>query len=122
MDDHRCSWMITEDKRCNNNVLMDGLCVRHLKQKCSICFENVKSLNSLSTKRLTCGHSFHLNCILGWYVHSDECPVCRRKQNRDPLITYRDNVEEKMRKKYKDAIRTLEIELIKLRRRVNTPN
>ena len=96
---------------CKNVILMDNLCARHLKQKCSICFEQVKSTNSATTKRLCCGHSFHLKCILNWFVESEDCPTCRTKHMGDPLLSFKHKIEESMRKKYIDAIRSLEREL-----------
>jgi len=96
---------------------MDSLCSRHLKQTCSICWENVRSANSANTKRLACGHSFHLNCILEWFVKSNECPVCRQEQIKDPMILYKDKIQEELRDLYRDAMRTYETEILMLRRR-----
>jgi hypothetical protein len=39
------------------------------------------------------------------------------EQDDDPLIVFRKHVEENMREKYRDAIRSLEIELARARRR-----
>ena len=100
---------------CKNVILMDSFCNRHLKQKCSICFEQVRSANSPNTKRLHCGHSFHLDCILEWFVQSDECPVCRQVQKNDKLLKFKQKVQHELREKYKDAIRTYENELRRLR-------
>lgn len=80
----RCTW-----NNCKNNVLMDSLCSRHLKQQCSICFEKVPSTNSARTKRLSCGHAFHLRCIISWFERSDDCPVCRKTQPNDDLIVFK---------------------------------
>lgn len=96
----KCTW-----KNCNNIVLMDSFCSRHLKQQCSICFEPVPSTNSARTKRLSCGHAFHLRCIIKWFEMSDDCPVCRKAQTYDDLIKFKHNVENAIRKKYQDALR-----------------
>lgn len=96
----KCAW-----KNCNNIVLMDSFCSRHLKQQCSICFEPVPSTNSARTKRLSCGHAFHLRCIIKWFEISDDCPVCRKAQTHDDLIKFKHNVENTIRKKYQDALR-----------------
>ena len=93
---------------------MDGLCCRHLKQKCLVCLETVGSTNTVTSKRLTCGHAFHPNCITTWFITSDECPVCRCKQPEDPIIVFKDKVEDGMRVKYKDAIDSLEDEVKRL--------
>lgn len=106
-----CKW-----KLCTNCVLMDGLCARHLKQTCMICFEKVPSTNSARSKRLWCGHSYHFRCIIKWFETSDVCPVCRKTQSTDDLITFRKNIEESMRIKYKDAIKNYEREIVRLRR------
>ena len=105
-----------QKKGCKLNVLMDGFCVRHLKQKCSICLEDVPSTNSASHKRLSCGHAFHFRCILNWFVCSNECPSCRTKQISDPLIKFKEKVESEMRRKYKEAIQSLESENRRLTR------
>ena len=79
---------------CNRKVLFDGLCVRHHKGACSVCLEPVSSVNRATSKRLTCGHAFHMKCIMKWFVTSDECPSCRTPQPNDPLITFRDAVKQ----------------------------
>jgi hypothetical protein len=112
-----CRWHPVGGTQCKSAVLMDGFCSRHLKQKCAVCFDPVRSTNSPNTKRLTCGHSYHLRCIITWFEHSSDCPVCRKKQDNDTLVVFKEHIEEKMRKKYIDAIRTLEIEVARLRRR-----
>ena len=105
-----CKW----EKGCKNKIFRDDLCCRHLKQQCSVCLEDVGSINTANTKRLSCGHSYHINCILNWFVTSNECPVCRSNQDNDLLINFKDKVEDNMRAKYKDAIKSLEDELIYL--------
>ena len=105
-DDLKCKW-----NKCSNVVLRDGYCTRHLKQKCSICFETVPSTNSAKHKRLKCGHAFHFDCIIQWYAESDVCPVCRQSQNQDPLIQFKKKIEKKMRRLYRDAIISLETEI-----------
>ena len=113
-----CKWVTNTGNKCKNNVLMDEFCSRHLKQKCSVCWENVRSTNSSNTKRLSCGHSFHLNCILNWFIKSNECPVCRQEQIKDPFILYKEKIQEDLRDIYRDAMKTYEIELTFLRRRL----
>ncbi len=99
------------EPQCGKHVLMDGLCVRHLKQKCLVCLESVSSTNTINSKRLLCGHAFHPNCIMTWFVSSDECPVCRTKQTGDSLLEFKEKVEDVLREKYKDAIDSLEAEV-----------
>jgi hypothetical protein len=107
--------MICQWNNCKNLILMDNYCPRHLKQKCAICFEKVPSTNSAKNKRLHCGHAFHLDCILQWFKESDECPICRKKQTSDSIIKFRNDIEDRMRLKYRDAIRSLEAEIRQMR-------
>lgn len=102
--------MTCERQGCKLNVLMDGFCIKHLKQTCSICMESVSSLNTSTNKRLQCGHAFHTRCILRWFAASDDCPTCRHTQKNDPFILFKKGVEDQIRHKYRDAIRSLEIE------------
>jgi hypothetical protein len=104
-------------KGCKGKIVLDGKCCRHLTQQCSICLENVGSTNTIATKRLTCGHAYHTDCILNWFITSDECPVCRTKQLEDPLILFKLKVEDELRQKYKDAIHSFEREILELRLR-----
>ena len=105
----------TGKEGCKGKIILDGMCCRHLNQTCSICLENVKSTNTIGTKRLTCGHSYHVDCILNWFVTSNECPVCRVKQVDDSVILFKEKVEEVLREKYRDAIESLQQEVLELR-------
>jgi len=45
--------------------------------ECSICIDNVQPHNG---GHITCGHSFHNECIQNWIAHNhDTCPNCRIK-------------------------------------------
>ena len=105
----------TGKEGCKGKIILDGMCCRHVKQQCSICLENVGSTNTISTKRLSCGHSYHVDCILNWFVTSNECPVCRVKQVDDSVILFKEKVEEVLREKYRDAIESLQQEVLELR-------
>ena len=105
-----CSHAIKDATACGKPVLMDGLCVRHVKQSCGICLESVSSTNTINSKRLTCGHAFHVPCIMEWFVEADECPTCRTKQIGDPLIRYRDKTQNIVRARFRDAIKSLQEE------------
>lgn len=40
---------------------------------CPICRESIETnLHSLS-----CGHNFHVNCVVEWFRNSPTCPMCR---------------------------------------------
>lgn len=112
MSTTKCKWKTSTGKACANIILLDEYCSRHLKQQCLICMEDVKSTNTATTKRLTCGHSFHFNCIIKWYVTSDECPTCRTKQPNDPIIQFKKQIEDELRQKYMDAIHSVETDNI----------
>jgi hypothetical protein len=79
----------------------------------------ITSMNTIKIKRLTCGHAFHIDCISEWFITSEDCPVCRTKQPGDPLITFKNKVEESMREKYKYAIKSLEDEIVTLKETLN---
>jgi len=52
-----------------------------------------------------------------WFETSDECPVCRTIQDTDPIIAFKNHVQDNIRVRYMDAIRTLEHEVQRLRSR-----
>lgn len=94
---------------------MDGLCVRHVKQSCSVCLEPVLSTNTVNSKRLSCGHAFHVPCIMEWFVESDECPACRTKQHGDPILQFREKSQNVIRARFRDALHSLEEENSRLK-------
>jgi hypothetical protein len=53
-----------------------------------------------------------------WFEMSDECPVCRTEQDTYALIIFKKNIEEAMRIKYREAIRSLEhqVQILRTRR------
>ena len=46
---------------------------------CTICFEELGSEHTTSTK---CAHTFHTNCLDDWLADNRICPYCRTS---DPL-------------------------------------
>jgi len=52
-----------------------------------------------------------------WFEESIECPQCRMEQDDDPIVVFRKHIEDNMREKYRDAIRSLENELARTQRR-----
>ena len=107
-----CSSVTLSGAKCKRAAVEDGKCLVHLSHTCAICLEATKR----SDKRLKCKHVFHNKCIMTWFETSIECPICRMEQDDDPIIVFRKNVEENMREKYRDAIRSLELELRARRR------
>lgn len=89
---------------CKRKILQDGLCELHARQVCPICMESVTSCNTSKAKRLSCGHAFHVSCILPWFQESDNCPTCRKAQDTDPIIQFKKYVEDKIRNKYLELI------------------
>ena len=47
-----------------------------LSYRCSICMESI--LLYKQTHKLSCGHTFHSNCIMSWFrSKNNTCPYCR---------------------------------------------
>jgi len=105
--------MTLSGKKCKHMAIQDGKCRIHSQHACTICLE----LTNRSDRKLKCKHMFHDKCIIKWYEESIECPTCRMEQDDDPLIIFRKNIEENIRIKYKDAIKSLEYELSQALRR-----
>lgn len=59
----------TEVYVCNENT------------QCSICRN---SLQNTACRRLSCNHSFHVNCIDRWFCTSSSCPLCREEMTSQP--------------------------------------
>jgi hypothetical protein len=52
------------------------------KDNCSICLEILdSSVNTLNTTKLSCGHEFHVGCIISCLRKCNECPYCRDTEN-----------------------------------------
>jgi len=53
---------------------------------CSICLNHYEDGDGICSSRNDCGHGFHLDCIMGWLLHNDDCPLCR-SQFLVPVLT-----------------------------------
>ena len=64
-----------------------GLCLNKLIQNttveittipffCSVC-QHIKENNCIS-RHLSCGHTFHIECIEYWLKDNTNCPMCRK--------------------------------------------
>lgn len=54
-------------------------CADDEQDTCPTCLEGY---NSANPKRTTsCGHNFHLPCILAWMERCTRCPICRKNVN-----------------------------------------
>ena len=117
-----CSHTTSTGNRCKAKPVLDGKCTRHAKQVCVICFESTKGPSSKATKVLQCGHAFHLNCILSWFVHSDKCPSCNTEQCGDPILEFKERVETNLRTKYMNVMQSYETEIQRLQTRASHSN
>lgn len=50
---------------------------------CSICVTEIGDSEGRYTT--SCGHSFHLECVLPWFARSTYCPNCRKKDIKNPI-------------------------------------
>ena len=109
----RCTHTLRTGLRCKLKAKDDqNRCKRHTQHQCPVCLELIGEGDK---KTLICKHTFHMNCILSWFVEGDTCPVCRVSQRRDELIVFREEIQESMRRKYMDAIGSLESDIRQMR-------
>ena len=45
--------------------------------QCNICFEDIQKNTSIY--KLSCNHSYHINCIETWFKQNLSCPICRKQ-------------------------------------------
>lgn len=102
-----CSALTQNGSKCKAKAVEDGRCRAHLSKTCAVCLDEVKRTD----KKLRCGHMFHPKCIMQWFETSIECPQCRMEQDDDPLVVFRKHVEENIRERYRDAVRSLQDEV-----------
>ena len=115
----RCSAVTASGAKCKNTAVQEGRCSAHLSKTCVVCLEEVSKGGQ---RRLSCKHVFHTKCIFTWFETSDECPTCRTEQDADPIIVFKKRVEENIREKYRDAIKSLESDLARAQRAVRRGN
>jgi hypothetical protein len=92
-----------------------------MNNECSICQEKVGKRNSYKTRKLQCGHFFHSNCLLTWLSTdgaTNTCPICREKLDDIDVVVFKDRVEENLRRKYLDAMKTYDMEIDMLRQTI----
>lgn len=102
--------MTKKGTKCRRSVS----CRWHKQDMCPICLEDVpfKQIH-----RTSCGHVFHSQCMLTWFVSSDECPVCRHEEKDDPVIIFKHNFHERISENYMETIQSLESDIAVYRRR-----
>lgn len=61
---------------CKRKAIIHGKCSYHYiyDENCPICFEEINHKNS---KKLQCGHLFHVDCLDKWFEKNYTCPMCR---------------------------------------------
>ena len=47
------------------------------KQECPICLAELHEATTDQALRTPCGHSFHEDCLKGWLLKNENCPLCR---------------------------------------------
>lgn len=57
---------------------------------CPICLDTYNDGDEMClSKNEKCHHSFHYDCMVGWLIDHDDCPICRAKyilpQSKSPL-------------------------------------
>lgn len=110
--DTRCIHVTKKGSRCSFRQKRDGYCLKHVKEKCPICFELIQN-DGMHV--LSCGHKFHRSCMLSWYAESNVCPICRNEQ-KDEILDFKEKVKENMRNLYRDALESNDREIQRLRR------
>lgn len=56
----------------------DDLSTFYSPKSCPICLERYKKGDEICwSQNVKCHHAYHLQCILEWLLHSNECPLCR---------------------------------------------
>mgnify|MGYP003649528635 CR=1 FL=1 len=113
----KCTHVRDNGKICKlNSVINEEYCYRHAGADiCPICFDPIRRGDK---KILNCGHSFHTQCLLRWFVTGATCPVCRKSSSGDQWVQFRELVAEEMRERYKDAMDSMEREMLSLRRQL----
>ena len=71
----------------SSNSSNNGLSLKQLRKnsnvyikeniQCCICYQDDNKV----TRKLKCGHEFHLDCIELWLTEKNSCPICRKVFN-----------------------------------------
>eukprot|EP00397_Hematodinium_sp_SG-2012_P061061 GEMP01080324.1.p1 GENE.GEMP01080324.1~~GEMP01080324.1.p1 ORF type:complete len:110 (+),score=19.88 GEMP01080324.1:245-574(+) len=50
---------------------------------CSICIESYQSTAPVVVSILECGHVFHFDCVVKWFIENPRCPLCQKYFGED---------------------------------------
>lgn len=65
--------------RFNNIQKQSSIQSLYSPKSCPICLEAYKAGDEIAwSKNDHCYHAYHLDCIVGWLMERNECPMCRR--------------------------------------------
>lgn len=56
---------------------------------CIICLENIK--NNSVTRKLSCNHIYHTNCIDEWHATNSFCPLCKKSILLNEITSIQDD-------------------------------
>ena len=72
-----CKEKLTELQKDKSKALAK----KYKATSCPVCLEKFKGLeNDINKSILSCGHSFHDNCINKWFEDNKTCPICRKEE------------------------------------------
>lgn len=67
-----------------------------MKAQCCICSDLFDQDDDSNISAVTCGHTFHEECLMKWLATSNTCPHCRKQVNRKHIVRklYFDKAED----------------------------
>jgi hypothetical protein len=88
-------------------------------QTCQICMANLEAGERIGD--LSCGHSFHVDCLKEWIKRRNACPLCQT-QVADPhtILVDREEAAEEVRREIDPEARNRFERLIRFYRRRTT--
>jgi hypothetical protein len=82
------SSQVTQNSRATTSFKLSTSSL-YSPKTCPICLEDYKVDDDIAwSNNEECPHAFHLDCIMGWLMENDDCPLCRA----DYLCIDRDNL------------------------------
>ncbi len=63
--------------KADNSSMLSSI---YSPKTCPICMESYRTNDEIAWSRnKDCQHAFHLDCIMGWLLEHDSCPMCRNE-------------------------------------------